>query len=266
MFDRWARELALGFNGPRNQALYGGMARVIGDRTLDDAQAMVTESLPLVASPTANGLTANDRVLVKGPAESDASFAARLVAYVDQWRLASTPVGLLIQLYYVGFSGAVVVQQNGLAHYLSGAPKLDELAVFVANWQARTPTAFPAWYVQVALPAGNPSIPASADGKAAIPVATVSWWNFDSDMDSEGNQFCGRFALLFPASTSPGLGTAATLARLRRLVADWKPGARLCVGFYVCTAGVYWDWPTGLWDDTPGDTWDASSVTFYAAE
>jgi len=266
LYEEWARALPLGHNGPINQALWAALAKVVGDNSLADAQAMVAESLPGYASANANGLTANDRGLEKGPSESDADFAARLLAAADQWRLAGTPVGLLIQLYHAGFSGAVLVQQNGIAHTLTSAPNLDELAAFVAALRARAPIAFPSWYVAADLGNGNPAIPASTDGKAAIPVGTVPWWSFGSDMDAEGNQHCGRFALVFPSGTSPGLGTAATLARLRRLVDKWRPRARHCVGFYVVSSGTTWDWPVGTWNDTPGDTWDASAVTFYAAE
>jgi hypothetical protein len=259
--EEWAKALALGFNGPVNQRLYAALGATIGDRTLDDAQAMVVESLPSYASAAANGLTGNDRVLERGPSETDASYAARLVAYVDQWRLAGAPVGLLLQLQYTGFSGAILVQQNGLAHYLSGTIDLADLATFVANWKAQTPSAFPSWYVRATLPNGNPALPASADGKAAIPALTIPWWAFDAGMDAEGNQFCSRFALVFPSTSSPGLGTASNLARLRRIVEAWKPGRVLCMGFYVQTSGTTWNQIGALFG---GFTWGGSS-TFYSA-
>lgn len=261
MFERWARELALGFNGSKNQALYGSIGAVVGDRTLDDAQSMVRESLPLDASTTALGLLGNDRVLVKGPAETDASYAARLVAYLDQWSLAGTPVGLLLQLYYTGFAGAVLYQQNGLAHAITGAPDLELLAAFVAAWKAKAPIPFPSWYVQTVLPNANPALPVSADGKAAVPALTVPWCSFDAGMDAEGNQFCGRFALFFPSSASPGLGTAANLARLRGLVEAWRPGRVSCVGFFVQSAGKAWNELGLVW----GGFNYGGTVTFYAA-
>ena len=74
-----------------------------------------------------------------------------------------------------------------------------------------------------------------------------------------------RFAILWPAdSPDPGLGTATELARLRRLVAKWRPATRLCVGFFVCTSGRFVGWPERLVDD--GGTVGSSDVNFYAAE
>lgn len=242
LYEQWAKDLPLGHNGPINQALWGALAKVVGDNSLADAQSMVFESLPGYASAGANGLTANDRGLEKGPAESDDDFAARLLVAADQWALAGTPVGLLMQLWWSGFEEAVLVQQNGIAHTLTGAPVLEELSAFVAALRAQAPIAFPSWYVVEDLPNANPELPASADGKPAVAALTIPWWSFDGGMDAEGNQYCGRFALVFPSSApEPGLGTAATLARLRRIVEKWRPTSRKCMGFYVQASGAAWN-------------------------
>lgn len=265
IFETWAKQLGAGFNGPTNQALWGGMAAVVGDRTLDDAQAMVTESLPLQASAAANGLTANDRGLVKGPSESDADFAARLVAYRYQWSLAGTPVGLLIQLYYSGFQSPVLVQQNGRRHQLTATPDLGELAAFVAAWRAQEPVAFPSWYTAADLAAANPAIPASTDGKPAIPANTVPWWMFDAGMDGAGNQWCSRFGLVYPTSggTPPDFTDAQTLGQIRRLIAAWKPASRRCAGIWVAGHSVVYGMGRKYGD---GGKYGGSGAAFFSVE
>ncbi len=242
IFEAWARDLPIGFNGPKNQALWRAMAKVVGDNSLDDAQAMVRESLPQFASAEANGHTANDRGLEKLDAESNESFGARLVAARDVWALAGTPVGLLMQFYWLGLQKPILVQQNGRKHYLTGAPVLAEVSAFVAAMRAKTPTAFPSWYVNESMPVGNPLIPASADGKPAIAANTIPWTTFDAGMDGEGNQWCGRFGLIYLTGITPppDFTDADVLARAKRTIAAWKPQARRCVGIWVAgSSAVY---------------------------
>lgn len=63
-----------------------------------------------------------DRQLEQGPTETNANFVIRLKTAWDDWSRAGQPAELLAQLYWGGFPGAVLVQQNGLFYQLTAAP------------------------------------------------------------------------------------------------------------------------------------------------
>lgn len=255
--ESWAKRWRLAFNGPFGQKLLGGYASLLVDKARDWAEAAVLRSFPSFADRDGLELLSSGRRIEFDPAASDTLKAGVLLIAPTLWGWAGTPTGVLVALYLAGFPSAILVQQNGLAWRITGTVVLGDLS------QKAQPT----WVTRTVLASGNPKLPASADGRPAIPALTVPWWNFDSDMDSEGNQYTSRFGILFPSTAAdPGLATASTLARIRRVVASWRDGKAKCMGFYVVTSGVTWDWPPGAWDDTPGDTWDSSSVTLYSAE
>lgn len=240
--------------------MLAGYASLLVDKATEWAVASLTRGFPETADSMGVGLLASERQLELDPAASNATNAARLLAYVLQWRLAGTPIGLLLQLNFAGFAGAVVVQQNGLAHRLTGTVTIGDLGSFLSSWPVVGTVPAPTWYSRTVLPNGNPAIPASTDGKPAIPAMTVPWWSFDYGMDSAGNQFCSRFALVFPTGTTPSLGTASNLARLRRIIAAWKPAKATPVAIYVQTSGATWNQLGLLFGSF---SWGGSS-TFYS--
>jgi len=230
--ETWVRGLRLAHNGPKNQALWGALAKVAGDNRRADMYAGVLESLPSFASTGALGLLGNDRLIDRGPSESDAAYAARLVAAPLLWRLAGTPLGLLLALSGAGFSGMVVAQQNGLTWSLNATPVLADLANLVA---------LPSWVTRTEKANANPPLPASADGKPAIAALTIPWWTLDNPMDANGNQYCARFAVVFPSTaTNPNLGVAANLTRIQGVISKWRPAKARCVGIWVVTSGKNW--------------------------
>lgn len=254
VYEDWIQRVRIKWmRGPIMRAF----AAVLGDATLDWARTARRETMPLLASEPANGITANDRQIIRGPAESAASFAERLARAPLQWQLAGSPLGLLVQLHFAGFEGAVLVTQNGLAFVIEGTPSLDDLET------ARDTYTAPSWFSFYDL-GSNPAIPASTDGKPAIAAGTIPWWTFGDPMDAEGNQYNSRFGLLFPATaTDPDLGDADRLATFRRIVHSWRDGKAKFMGTWVATAGTMWGWP-------PDITWGSfnwgGTVTFYAPE
>lgn len=248
VYQDWARGLLLGFNGPTNQALWSALAKAVGDNSLDDMQSAALQRLPQYATAEANALTADDRGFEKGPGESAADFAARLVAAPAIWKLAGSPLGMLITLVFEGFGRPIIVQQNGLGFRLTDDPTLPDLSTVVPVF-----TSQPSWFDSFTLGLNNSTIPASTDGKPAIPTGTVPWWTFDSSMDAEGNQYNSRFALLF-VNIDPGFDNPVTLSRFWRVVNAWKPAKARCV-YAAVIGGEVWDWPIDTWDD-PVDTWD----------
>ena len=257
-FERWVGGWRLAFNGPNFRAFFGGLAAVV-DRLAGEALQAAREATPSLAEDEASfGLFGRDVGIERGPTETLASYQVRLAHQVAQNKLHGTSLGLLCQLHWLGFPGAVVVQQNGYAHSLTSDPSAPDLTAALAAKSK------PSWY-QIEELGPNPAIPASTDGKPAIAAGTIPWWTFGDPMDAEGNQYNSRFGLIWDASaTDPDLGTAANLARLRRVVRKWRAGKSRCVVARVITSGHYWGEPGLLWG-AGGLVWGGTS-TSYAVE
>lgn len=202
---QWLQSLPIGWlvagpNGSADVKSYGSV--IDGQLALLKAgiKARFPDTAPTDALPHIGG----DRLLVQGPTESNSNFITRIkTAWGNSpitvpapglptpqpggprsgWSLAGTALQLLEELYWGGFSGAVIVQQNGLAYNLSGAPTAgaDNSGLLVI-----TPTgALTAPLVSTV----NPS--------RSIPAGTP-WFAFDGNTD-----LCNRFAVLFPGPTLP---------------------------------------------------------------
>lgn len=134
-----------------------------------------------------------DRKLTQGPVESNANFIIRIKGVWDDWARAGTPVELLTQLFWGGWTGAVIVQQNGLAYTLSGAPSagVDPTALLTATTCSA---------LSVAL-TSNVNPPTATTTGRTIP-ATSPWWQFAESRSANPNasdtDYCNRFAVLFP--------------------------------------------------------------------
>lgn len=252
-FEDWAKNLRVAWRDIKGRAMLGSLGFVLGDKAKSEGNAALLEQLPLNASdPASIALGLSERQIEAGPALSLSDEQALAGAAPNLNRLRGRPLGLLCALYYAGFPSAIVVQQNGLAFQLTGTPNLNDLAGLVA---------LPGWCSRTVLPLANPPIPASADGKAAIPALTVPWWTFDGGMDANGNQYCSRFAILFTSGTDPLLLSTAQ-ARIKRIIAAWRPAKAKPVGIWVLTSGHMWGQPGLVWG---GFNW-GGTVTSYAAE
>lgn len=238
--------LVSGANG-QNEALSNG---TVMDGQVDLLKQAVKARMPDYAPADALPHIGGDRLLFQGATESNASFIARLKAAWDDWARAGTQLELLAQLYWIGFPGAVIVQQNGLAYSLSGAPTagVDPTALLTITNLSTLGTALPPYPVYSA---SNPL------GYTKTIPSGSQWWTFDNKTD-----FCSRFAILFPTTggliAADGSVAAADVARMGLVVRTWRRASQTCVGVYVLTQGRYWGWPVRTWG--AGGTWGPSNV------
>lgn len=198
-FSQWFANLPIPWMvaGPNGQQEANGWPAVI------DAQTVLLDAARKVAFPDfaptdALGSLGGDRGLIQGPLEGNSNFIARLKNPWTQWSYAGTHLELLEQLYWAYFNGAVIVQQNGLAFSLSGAPTAGAdnsglLSITTLGTLASPLTPYPLYstsnpigYTKT-IPSGSP------------------WWTFDSKTD-----FCSRFAVIFPAGAGGAFTTSAT--------------------------------------------------------
>lgn len=162
-FEAWVKRLRPSWlKGAKGQAIMGGLARVMGDLSVAWAENAQQQHMPLLADAEALPLIGSERRLPQGPTEADADYAIRMTQAVPMWGRAGSPLGLLLALHYEGFTGAVLVQQNGC-------------------------------YFELA----DPSVLAPAQTKGNLgtrPSDGHPWWTFDAD-----DSWCSRFAIVFPA-------------------------------------------------------------------
>jgi hypothetical protein len=169
-----------------------------------------------------------DRLLTQGPSESEANFRLRTkTAWGNSpitlpsaqtglpavqsggpssgWALAGTWLQLLEELYWGGFTDVYIVQQNGYAFNLSGAPVVaaDNSALLV-----RTPCSS----LSVSLTSSVTPPTTSTTGRA-IPAGNV-WWQFAESRSANSRpsdtDYCNRFALFFPGSLPSQFMTVGT--------------------------------------------------------
>ena len=321
-FENWATRLRFAWMGASAKRIIGGIAAILGDKSVTWARQAQLEHMPEYAEDAASLVRIGaERGIERGPDDTDATYATRLTYARILDQLRGRPIGLALALHYGDFPGFVIVQQNGRYWKLDGTPVLEDLVDAVGP---------PDWVDYGDL------------GEHENIEGDPPWWTFDSDRD-----FCSRFAVIFPGTTYPSSfttwGTATftgseqsvpitwnnefpdatyhvlvgparvadnyedygpvsvaadlstrtatgisittasyfagtvdvlawqdgenpfadphptDLARLRRLIRDWRPAKATCVGIYVVVQGVCWGWPVGTWDDED-DTWGACTV------
>jgi hypothetical protein len=182
-----------------------------------------------------------DRQLAQGPSEANGTFITRLKTAwgnspitvaapglpaaqsggaLSGWALAGTWLQLLEELYWGGFDGGVIVQQNGLAYNLSGA-----LVAGADNHSLLVIT--PCSQLSVAM-TSNVRPPTTATQGRSIP-ASNSWWQFAESKSANANvsdtDLCNRFAILFPSTSLPSVFYTtgrATFTASSAAVATWS--------------------------------------------
>jgi hypothetical protein len=178
-FEKWVRRLRLAWMGSIAAAIWAAFAAILGDRAANWARRAQLEHLPEKAlDPQSLSLIGSERQLDQGVDETDAAYATRLTHAVDYWRLAGTAKGLLLQLYFAGYTDAVLIQQNGKSY------RLDTL-------DADDPTQTDV------IKEDGPELIApltSHTNASATPIpAGEPWYTFDGDIEH-----CSRFAVLLP--------------------------------------------------------------------
>jgi hypothetical protein len=210
-FVSWYRSLPVPWlvSGVNGQAEGGTWPAAVDTQTvlLDAARK---QAYPDYAASDALSHLGGDRKLVQGPGESDANFRIRLKGVWDDWARAGTWLELLVQMWWGGFQNAVIVQQNGLASTLIGAPTagVDPTPLYVETTCSA---------LSVAL-TSNVNPPTATVTGRAIPSGNA-WWQFADTRSANPNvsdtDYCNRFAILFPGplpSQFMTVGTATFVA------------------------------------------------------
>ncbi len=254
-FSTWIQGLPVSWMGLRARRIFGGFGAVLGDKSREWAERANLEHLPQSAlDPKSVALIASERQIEPGPNELQSDLGARLTAAMTQWQLAGSPLGLALAIYYAEFLGAVLITQNGLAYSITGTPDLADLAGLTTQ---------PSWWTVTTLGNYNPALPASTDGKVAIAANTIPWASWDSGMDAAGNQYCGRFVVLFPTPTDVDLTITANIERIRRVIASWKPAKAKCFKIVVGFSAQVWGWPKVKWNAV--GPWSSGTIYTYPA-
>lgn len=175
-------------------------------------------ALPDYAPADALGVIGDELGIDRGPFETDLQYRARLVSAWIAWKYAGTPLGMLVALYWAGFGGGLLVQQNGVGYSLSGTP--------VAGADSAS------LLVTTTLSTLNTDLHSSVNPARSIQAGTP-WWTFDSNTD-----FCSRFAVLFPGPALPSAFRTDGVATFTG-VEDGSPAH---------------PWPTVTWNNVFADT------------
>ena len=110
-----------------------------------------------------------------------------------------------------------------------------------------------------------PGLPITAGGPVAV-VADSSTQTTTGIRIAASAPFVGSVSVLAwqTAADNPLIDLhPVDLARLRRLIQQWRPAKAACEGIYFVAQGAAWGWPVGVWG---GTTWDPSTVKKYLAQ
>lgn len=185
-YRAWAARLRVPFlAGTKGRAVMGAFATVLGDWTIDGANASLYERLPEYASSTPLGLIASERQLDTGPQDTLSALAIRETYATVISKYYGTPLGLLLGLHFSGFDGAQIVTQNGNIYSLT-QPLPPMISGQQASWDptGNLVTSTASTLTNILTSSVTPS--------RSIPAGT-SWWTFDGNTDQ-----CNRFAVIYP--------------------------------------------------------------------
>lgn len=247
-YREWLPSIApAAFKRPQGQAYlaqYGAEA----DAVVARAKAAIEARAPGAGPSDALPFIGAERQIIRGPGDTDDSYAERLRRAWETWELGGKQYGILMALRALGYTATngdpLLVQVNGLGYQLTDSDATDGSNIVLTDL------------------GGNPNLPGNPP-----------WWMFDSDLSS--GAFWSKFALVFPSIPSgwtdiqnpPTPSTAPTLDEvnlIRRVVNKWKGAKATFVAIAVITGGELWGWPVGTWGD-PG-VWGGSSVEWTTIE
>jgi hypothetical protein len=189
----------------RDQAL---QSELVGFPTKGALDTSVTP--PVYTPPATDALDAQgfERVIQRAPAESDASYAGRLLGAWTTWRYGGSHFGVLRALQVAGYANMRLVQQNGRYSQLTGSSgAITDLSL------------------------GTLMTCATRSNRPG--------WMFDLRDD-----YFSIFAIVFTADAS-NLQTVPGQAILNGIVTQWKPSKTVWWGSAVILAGKTLGWPTG---------------------
>lgn len=189
----------------RDQVLQSELVGFPTKGALDTSVTPPAYTLPATDALEAQGY---ERFLKRGPGESDAVYAVRLLGAWAAWRYGGAHFGILRALQIAGYANMVVVQQNGRHSQLTGSSgAITDLSL-----------------------------------GSLMTCATRSLrpgWMFDPRDD-----FFSVIGIVFTADAA-NLQTSEGQAILNALVMQWKQSKMNFFGSAVILAGMTLGWPTG---------------------
>lgn len=200
----WYHGLPIKWFAAEEVGQYEGTANgTLIDTQLARVKAGIKARMPGQAPTDALPHIGGDRGLVQGPIGSNADFIIRLQTAWDNWARAGTFLEMLVQLYWAGYTGVTIVQQNGLAFSLSGNPTagVDPTSLLVITDCDATTSV----------------ITSSITPTRQIPAGTPWFW-FDSNTD-----LCSRFAIIITGAL-PIQKTRVTFTNSDVGTATWLDG------------------------------------------
>jgi hypothetical protein len=173
-------------------------------------------------TPTALKYIGRDRGIRRGPGESDEAFAARLLTWLDDWRIAGSALSLLRQLH--GF--------------LSPNPPLLRLVTNSGVWYTMDP-----------------------NGTFSIHHASPNNWNWDGETNGNHEAEWARFWLVIYSASAPWspagnwggegrwaggqlwgfTGTPAEIEGFKAIVSDWRAAHARCMWVIVAFDAASFD-------------------------
>ena len=209
-------------------------AATVADAVLEVSLQGLQARWPGVGTPTALPLHGRDRCIRRGFGESDASYAARLPRWLDDWRRAGNPFGLMraVRDYALPHVPMLrIVNQSGTWYTLDGETESVVQTWPAVNWDwdgdTSKPTRF--WLIIYSAPTPNP-------------------WDEGTSYD-DGNPWDG-------GATYGTSATAEQVATVRAIVRDFKCAGDLCDEIIIAFDPLSFD-PTAAPGDPgmPDGTW-----------
>ena len=255
---------------------------IMYDALLDAGGYALRAGLPNYAPLDAFAWFSQDRQIVRGPDESQVSYTARLVQWLDLWRHAGSPtsvlLALLAYLYPVPLTVETVQapnQPSGIAWntYLltddpfppgqqNPTPPAHLFDDQVWNWDGNALPYFAPWMYWrtwvVVVAANTPWVaPPSAvwASGGSLNVAVVSDTVYGSKYQNQSPASPGSHTFTWGDGTCWGwAGTAAQAAGLSSAIVQWK-AASSWVPWIIVVYNNTWFTPQSLSADMPDGTW-----------
>lgn len=155
--------------------------RAIGDvrdGLVQQLKAAIKTRFPREAAADALTAIGGERELPRGPTDTDATYAQRLVGAWEAWSWAGTPTGVLNALWDAGYTNVVLVTQRR-THTLNGSRQLVSTTLSPARGFPPGPTfwnTFLVWFPTPFIAAWSGGVPASGSAEADGVRRLVNRW------------------------------------------------------------------------------------------
>lgn len=210
---------------------------LVCDALVERVRQGVEARWPQYAPSDALGLIGRDRKIRRGRDETDASYAARLLQWLDDWKVAGNPFALMGQLRaYCGVDLRMRTVDNSGNWYTVEADGSRSVLLAQGNWDWDSqPTKWARFWV-VMYPPSTLWVKSPALGNASLWGGAI-----------------GSSGYTIGSSATP-----AEVAAVKSIVRDWKPAGTTCVRIILAWDDADFD-PEGASPPNPDGDWDKSS-------